>query len=117
MSSNLAVVNFAVGGGLTVSGKTTLSETVLSSSTASFQGLTTTNMNVTGTSKFNNSLPTSIQTPVSNAELTTKIYVDTAYGVQKTYIDDADLSLNRRITLVNSSRKTYIDEAVWWLST
>ena len=117
MSSNLSVVNFAVGGGLTVSGKTTLAETILSSSTASFQGVSTTSLNVTGTSTFNNSLPTSTQTPLLDAQLTTKFYVDTADSIQKTYIDDADLSLNTRITSVDSSRKTYIDEADLSLNT
>jgi hypothetical protein len=111
MSSNLAVINFAVGGILTVSGKITLGETVLSSSTASFQGLKTTNMNVTGTSTFNGSLPTSTQTPTLDYELTTKVYVDTADSTQKTYIDDADTILNDRITDTDSTQKTYIDDA------
>jgi hypothetical protein len=58
MSSNLAVVNFTVGGTLTVSEKTTLAETVLSSSSVDVQGLTTTSLNTTGTSTFT-SIPTS----------------------------------------------------------
>jgi hypothetical protein len=43
-------------------------------------------------------LPKSIKTPTLDAELTTKIYVDTADGVQKTYIDDADLSFKNYIS-------------------
>jgi hypothetical protein len=111
MSSNLSVINFGVGGTLSISGKTTLGDTLLSSSSANFQGLQTTNLSVSGTSTFNNSLPTSTQTPVLENSLITKIYVDTADGVQKTYIDDADTVLNNRITSVDNSRKTYVDDA------
>jgi hypothetical protein len=110
MSSNLSVVNFTIGGTLTVSGKITLGETLLSSSSMDIQGLSTTSLNVTGTSTFNNSLPTSTQNPVSNAELTTKFYVDTEDSIQKTYIDQQDISLNNRITSTDSAQKTYIDQ-------
>jgi hypothetical protein len=119
MSSNLSVINFSVGGTLTISGKTTLAETVLSSASADIQGLTTTNLNATGTSTFT-LLPTSSQTPTLDNQLTTKLYVDTSDGVvnkritdtdtaQKKYIDDADTVLDNRITTVDNSRKTYID--------
>jgi hypothetical protein len=119
MSSNLAVINFSVGGTLTVSGKITLAETVLSSSSVDIQGITTTSLNTTGTSTFTK-LPTSSQTPTLDNQLTTKVYVDTADGVvnkritdtvsaQKKYIDDADTVLDNRITTVDNSRKTYID--------
>jgi hypothetical protein len=122
MSSNLAVVNFSVGGTLSISGKTTLAETVLSSSTASFQGLSTTSLNTTGTSSFNNSLPTSTQTPTLDSQLTTKIYVDTADttlntritdidALQRTYIDTQDTALDTRITDTDSIQKMYIDDA------
>ena len=122
MSSNLAVINFSVGGTLTVSGKITLGETVLSSSSVDIQGLTTTTLNVTGISSFNNSLPTSSQTPTLDNQLTTKVYVDTAEGVvnkritdtdalQRTYIDDADTVLDNHITSVDNLRKTYVDDA------
>jgi hypothetical protein len=121
-----------VGGTLVVSGETTMAETVLSSSSASFQGLSTTSLNTTGTSTFT-SLPTSSQTPTLDNQLTTKIYVDTTDSdqkkyidkqdtaldtritdtdsVQKTYIDDADTVLDNRITSVDNSRKTYVDDA------
>jgi hypothetical protein len=119
MSSNLAVINFAVGGTLVVSGKTTLAETVLSSSSVDIQGLTTTSLNTTGTSTFT-SLPTSSQTPTLDSQLTTKIYVDTADGVvnkritdtdadQRIYIDASYSALNKRITDTDSAQKTYID--------
>jgi hypothetical protein len=122
MSSNLSVINFAVGGTLTTTGKTTLGDTLLSSSSASFQGLSTTNLIVLGTSTFNNSLPTSIQNPTLDAELTTKIYVDNADTnldkritdndtAVRIYIDGSYNTLNTRITNVDTSRKTYIDEA------
>ena len=121
MSSNLAVINFAVGGTLTVSGRTTLGDTT-SMSSGSFQGLETTTLQVSDTSTFNNSLPTSTQTPTLNSQLTTKTYVDSADMVlndritstdsaQKTYIDASYNELNTRITSTDSSRKTYIDNA------
>jgi hypothetical protein len=120
MSSNLSVINFAVGGTLTVSGKITLGETVLSSSSVDVQGLTTTSLNTTGTSTFT-SLPTSTQTPTLDSELTTKTYVDTADGVlntritdtdsaQRTYIDGQDTTLNTRITDTDAAQRIYIDE-------
>ena len=75
-----------------------MAETVLSSSTASFQGLSTTSLTTTGTSTFNGSLPTSTKTPTLDSQLTTKIYVDTA-----------DTTLNTRITDNDTSVRTYID--------
>jgi hypothetical protein len=119
MSSNLAVINFAIGGTLTVSGKTTLVETVLSSSSVDIQGLTTTSLNVTGTSTFT-SLPTSTQTPILDSQLTTKVYVDSADKVvnkritdtdsdQRIYIDGSYNALNKRITDTDLAQKTYID--------
>ena len=117
MSSNLEVVNFAVGGTLTVSGDVTLSQAINSSNNATFLELT-----VTGSSTFNNYLPTSTQTPSIESQLTTKLYVDTANtalnskitttdSAQKTYIDNADGVLNSRITTTDSAQKTYIDSA------
>jgi hypothetical protein len=125
--SNLAVVNFAVGGTLSISGKTTLAETILSSSTASFQGLSTTTLNTTGASTFT-SLPTSTQTPTQDSQLTTKVYVDTADttlntritdtdSAQRTYIDTQDTALGKRITDNNTSVRTYIDASYNELNT
>jgi hypothetical protein len=120
MSSNLSVINFVVGGTLTVSGTMTLAQPILSSSSANFQGLSTTSLNATGASTFN-SLPTSTQTPTSNTQLTTKIYVDTADNTlntritntdadQRTYIDGSYNTLNTRITDTDSAQKSYIDQ-------
>jgi hypothetical protein len=128
MSSNLSVVNFAVGGTLTVSGKTTLAETVLSSSSGSFQGLSTTSLTATGASTFNNSLPTSTLTPTLDSQLTTKVYVDTADttldtritdtdSAQRTYIDTQDTALGKRITDNDTSVRTYIDASYNELNT
>jgi hypothetical protein len=122
MSSNLAVINFSVGGTLSVTGKVTLSESVKSSNLGEFQGIQTTTLSVSSTSTFNGSLPTSNMTPTLDNEFTTKIYVDTADlflntritdtdAAQKTYIDDADSVLNTRITDTDSAQKTYIDDA------
>ena len=119
MSSNLAVINFAVGGTLTISGMTTLAETILSSSTASFQGVSTTSLTTTGTSTFT-SLPTSSQIPTLDNQLTTKVYVDIADttlntritdtdSAQRTYLDTQDTALGKRITDTDSAQRTYID--------
>jgi hypothetical protein len=128
MSSNLAVINFTVGGTLTVSGKITLSETVLSSSSVDVQGLSTTSLDVTGTSTFDGSLPTSSKTPTLDSQLTTKIYVDTADSVvnkritdtdanQRIYIDGSLNTLNTRITDTDSAQKIYIDASYNTLNT
>jgi hypothetical protein len=117
-----------VGGTLTVSGNTTLAQPLLSSSFANFQGLSTTSLNATGASTFNNSLPTSTQTPTSNNQLTTKIYVDTADNTlntritetdsaQKTYFDASYNTLNNRITNTDADQRTYIDGSYNTLNT
>ena len=137
MSANIAVINFTAGGTLTVSGKTTLGDQLLSMNSGSFQGLSTTSLAVSGGTTFF-ALPTSTMTPTSNSQLTTKVYVDSqitatdlarkAYvdasmGVlhtliastdasRKAYVDVADGSLNSRITSVDAARKTYIDTAI-----
>ena len=127
MSSNLSVINFTVGGTLAVSGTTTLAQPMLSSSSGNFQGLSTTSLNTTGASTFNN-LPTSTQTPTSNTQLTTKIYVDTADtnlnnristndSAIRTYVDTADTTLNNRISTNDSAVRTYIDGSYNTLNT
>jgi hypothetical protein len=106
----------------------TLAETVLSSSTASFQGLSTTSLNVSGASTFDGSLPTSTKTPTSNNQLTTKTYVDTADttldnristndSAVRTYVDTADTTLNNRISTNDSAVRTYIDGSYNTLNT
>jgi hypothetical protein len=91
------------------------------------QGVTTTTLNVTGTSTFTK-LPTSSQTPTLDSQLTTKIYVDTADGVvnkritdtdadQRIYIDASYGTLNTRITDTDSAQRTYIDASYGTLNT
>lgn len=120
MSSNLAVVNFSVGGTLVVSGQISLAKDIKSISSASFLGVSTSTLEVTETSTFNNYLPTSNQTPSNNSQLTTKIFVDSADSVlntritdtdsaQRTYIDLQDSTLNTRITDTDSAQRSYID--------
>jgi hypothetical protein len=122
MSSNLAVINFAVGGTHVVSEKTTLAETVLSSSSMDIQRLTTTSLNVPGISSFYNSLLTSTQTPTLDSQLTTKVYVNTADGVvnkritdtdadQRIYIDASYNAQNKRIIDTDALQRTYLDDA------
>jgi hypothetical protein len=97
MSSNLSVVNFTVGGSLTVSGICTLSSVLNSSSNMDIQGMKTSTLEVTGISTFDGSLPTSTQNVVNNDQLTTKIYVDNQDATQKTYIDENVTTINSRI--------------------
>ena len=115
MSANLAVINFAVGGTLTVSGNITLSNPISSISSANFYGLSTTTLAVSGNSTFNGALPTSTQTPTNNIQLTTKVYVDTQItntdSTRKSYIDIADNSLNLLIVSTDATRKSYVDVA------
>jgi hypothetical protein len=91
------------------------------------QGLTTTSLNVTGTSTFTK-LPTSTQTPTLDNQLTTKTYVDTADttlntritdtdSAQREYIDTQDTALGKRISDTDSTQKTYIDEQYTTLNT
>jgi hypothetical protein len=103
MSSNLAVINFAVGATLITTGKTTLADTLLCSSSASFQGLSATDLDATGESTFNTSLPKSIKTPTLDAELTTKIYVDNADTNLDKRITDNDLSYNELNNCVSTN--------------
>ena len=139
MSANIAVINFTCGGTLAVSGRTTLGDQLLSTSAASFQGIATTSLAVSGASTFNGSLPTSTQTPTSDTQLTTKVYVDTkistlntsllsyvdeSYGVLDNqvqgYIRDTDLArklymdasygvLNTRVTDTDAAQRLYVD--------
>ena len=119
MSSNLAVVNFSVGGTLTVSGETTFGE-ITSINSASFQGLSTSNLTVSGETTFNGYLPTSNQTPINSSQLITKNYCDDADialnnlitstdDAQKVYIDGSFNTLYNRITSTDSDQKSYID--------
>jgi hypothetical protein len=64
MSSNLAVINFTVGGTLTITGKVSLNESLVSSSSAQFQSLSTVN------------LPTCNEVPIENNQLTNKLFID-----------------------------------------
>jgi hypothetical protein len=62
--SNLAVINFTVGGTLTISGKVSFSESLISTSSAQFQSLSTVN------------LPTCNEVPTENNQLTNKLFID-----------------------------------------
>jgi hypothetical protein len=64
MSSNLAVINFTVGGTLTITGKVAFNESFISSSSAQFQSLSTVN------------LPTCNEVPTENNQLTNKLFID-----------------------------------------
>ena len=125
MSANIAVINFTAGGTLTVSGKTTLGAELLSMSSSSFQGVATTSLAVSGTTTFNGSLPTSTQTPTSNTQLTTKVYVDSKISTLNTsllsYVDEANgvqsNQLQEIIRDTDLARKSYMDASYGVLNT
>jgi hypothetical protein len=81
MSSNLAVINFTVGGTLTISGKVSFSESLISSSSAQFQSLSTVN------------LPTCNEVPTKNNELTNKLFIDNKIRDVNTRITDLERRL------------------------
>ena len=103
MSANIAVINFTAGGTLTVAGKTTLGDQLLSMNSGSFQGLSTTSLAVSGASTFNGSLPTSTQTPTSDTQLTTKVYVDGSYNVLNTFIFGGLANITPNVGIQNIS--------------
>jgi hypothetical protein len=98
-----------------VSGTVTLASVLNSSSNMDIQGLKTSTLEVTGTSIFNNNLPTCDKVPSSNTQLTNKLYVDgaisTTDSARKLYIDTADGVLDTRITDTDADQRLYIDTA------
>jgi hypothetical protein len=64
MSSNLSVINFTVGGTLVVTGSVSLNESLISSSSAQFQNLSTIK------------LPTCNEEPTKNNQLANKLFID-----------------------------------------
>ena len=115
MSSNLAVVNFTVGGTLVVSGKVTLAQGVDVLFPSSFQGITTTDLSATGNTTFNENLPTSTKTPTTSEQLTTKIYVDTNLNTAKTNINTLISLLDASMILLNEEMTSYVDNSIFFV--
>ena len=117
MSSNLAVVNFTVGGSLVCSGSVTLAQGVDCFFPSSFQGITTTNLTAAGNTTFNEKLPTSTKTPTTSDQLTTKIYVDTNLNTAKTNINSLISLLDASMILLNQEMTSYVDNSIHILDT
>jgi hypothetical protein len=81
MSSNLAVINFTVGGTLTITGKVSFSESLISSSSAQFQSLSTVN------------LPTCNEVPTENNQLINKLFIDNQIRDVNAKIKDLEMRL------------------------
>jgi hypothetical protein len=79
--SNVATTNLAVSGTCGISGAVSLSSNLISGSTASFQGVITTDLSTSG-SVNHNVLPICNVLPVVSGELTNKAYVDTVNSIQ-----------------------------------
>jgi hypothetical protein len=134
MSSNLAVVNFTVGGSLTVSGKITLAETVLSSSSVDIQGLTTTTINITGKTTLKDTLTSTSTGSFQGLSTTTLNATSTGsfQGLSTTNLNatglstfnsslptstlkptlDNDFTTKIYVDTADSTNKTYIDTNV-----
>jgi hypothetical protein len=130
MSNNLAVINFSAGGSLTVSGKTTLGDALLSSNSGNFQGLITTQLNVTDildgqTAKFINldcdiltvydgayffnDTPSCSIAPTRLSSLTNKNYVDKKATDIYSFIDASYNQLNTIISTNDTNIKDHLD--------
>ena len=79
--SNVATTNLAVSGTCGISGTVSLSSALISGSTASFQGVSTTALTTTG-EVVHNVLPICNVLPVASGELTNKAYVDSVNAIQ-----------------------------------
>jgi hypothetical protein len=104
MSNNISVNNFAIGGTSAFTGTVSLASQLISGSTGSFQGLTTTDLTTTG-NVIHDVLPICNVLPVSSNELSNKGYVDTANGLQDvrlTNIDNLNIAQNNRLTGVET---------------
>jgi hypothetical protein len=134
MSSNLAVVNFTVGGTLVVSGKITLAETVLTSSSMDIQGLTTTTINITGKTTLKDTLTSTSTGSFQGLSTTTLNATSTGsfQGLSTTNLNatglstfnsslptstlkptlDNDFTTKIYVDTADSTNKTYIDTNV-----
>jgi len=124
VDSSLNFIQFLdnTGGTLSLGGYSNATNIGQSSGTTTIVGA----LNVTGASTFNTSLPTSTQTPSSNSELTTKVYVDNAITTSRTNLLGSNNtwtgtntfnSFLPTSTLTPSSgsqltTKTYVDNAI-----
>jgi hypothetical protein len=87
--SNVSTNNLAVSGTCAISGTVSLSQPLISGSTASYQGITTTDLTTTGNVIFN-TLPVSNVVPTLSNNLTNKAYVDVINSIQNGRLDGID---------------------------
>ena len=98
--SNVSVTNFAIAGTSAFTGTLSLAAPMISGSTCSVQGLTTTDLTTTGI-VIHDVLPICNVLPVAANELSNKSYVDVANNLQDirlTAIDNLNIAQNNRLT-------------------
>ena len=83
--SNISATNFSISGTCAISGTVSLSQPLISGSSLSSQGITTTDLTTTGNVLFN-TLPISNILPTTSNQLITKSYADGLNLVQSTAI-------------------------------
>lgn len=83
--SNTSATNLSVSGTCAISGTVSLSQPLISGSSCSVQGITTTDLTTTGNVLFN-SLPISNILPTTSNQLITKSYADGLNQVQSSAI-------------------------------
>jgi hypothetical protein len=105
MSANVSALNLAVSGSTAISGSVSLSSPLISGSTASYQGVSTTDLSTTG-SVTHNALPICNVLPMLNGELTNKAYVDTKNSIQDGRITAEETKTQNITYSVPNSRTT-----------
>jgi hypothetical protein len=106
MSANVSTLNLAVSGSTAISGSVSLSSPLISGSTASYQGVSTTDLSTTG-SVTHNALPICNVLPILNGELTNKAYVDTKNSIQDGRITAEETKTQNITYSVPNSRTTF----------
>jgi hypothetical protein len=106
MSANVSTLNLAVSGSTAISGSVSLSSPLISGSTASYQGVSTTDLSTTG-SVTHNALPICNVLPMLNGELTNKAYVDTKNSIQDGRITAEETKTQNITYSVPNSRTTF----------
>jgi hypothetical protein len=104
MSNNISATNFAIAGTSAFTGTLSLASQLISGSTGSFQGLTTTDLKTTGV-VIHDILPICNVIPIEANELSNKVYVDLKNDLQDVRlnnIDNLNIAQNNRLTGVES---------------
>ena len=108
MSNNISVNNLAIGGTSAFTGTVSLASPLISGSTCSVQGLSTTDLKTTGV-VIHDVLPICNVIPVEANELSNKGYIDSKNNLQDirlTNIDTLNVAQNNRLTGVELRNTT-----------